>query len=97
MGFAPSRHDRMYGHGKSDYHAGAYEHAFGHLRLTARSNPIPPVYKKPLNDDSSKRLLVFIYWRRGWDSLRRAMTVCTVTAKATITPGPTNMPLGIFA
>lgn len=29
-----------------DYHAGAYEHALGHVRFTARSNPPFAIRKK---------------------------------------------------
>jgi len=83
------------GHGNCDYHAGAYEHAFWHVRLTARSNPTA-ISKKPI---PSRNRPVFRLWRREWDSLRLCVIVLirTVTEIATITPGPTNMPFGMFA
>ncbi len=42
---------------------------------------------------------VFRLWRREWDLLRLSVSVLnrTVTTIATITPGPTNMPSGMFA
>ncbi len=48
VGFAPSL-PRPYfssGHVIRDYHAGAYEHAFWHVRFTARSNPTSALTQK---------------------------------------------------
>ena len=163
MGFAPSL-PRPYfssGHVIRDYHAGACEHAFWHVRFTARSNPTSALTQKtdsfsgtglffayggesgirsvasaavlfvrprhsrlsrrglrtcllacPLYGpfeshfrlDAKNRFLlrnrtVFCLWRREWDSLRRfrGRTFRPATSFATITPGPANMPFGMFA
>ena len=52
-----------------DYHAGAYEHALWHIRLTARSHPTA-ISKKPIPFQESDS---FFLWRRGWDSNPRGL------------------------
>ena|GEM_PF-5334317 len=65
VGFAPSPVAVQNTATLFDYHAGAYGHALGHLRFTARSNPTHAICEKPT---PSRESAAFLIWRRGWDS-----------------------------